>query len=111
MHLLIQLKNKGTVTEDENLHTQPREKRGPEGSLSMDEVLAQCVIFFLAGFETSATTISFALLELSLNQEIQDKLRQEINEVLKRHDENISYDAVMEMKYLDMIIHGKFFLQ
>lgn len=75
----------------------------------MDEILAQSALFFLAGFETSATAITFALLELALNQDVQDKLRNDITEVLEQHDGEITYEAIMDMKYLDMTIHGKFF--
>lgn len=110
MHLLIQLKNRGSVTDDDSLITKIGEKIATEGSFSMDEILAQSIVFFLAGFETSATTISFALLEMSLNQDIQDKLRKEINEVLQQHEGKISYEAVMEMKYLDMIVNGMYVL-
>ncbi|KAF7281449.1 hypothetical protein GWI33_004774 [Rhynchophorus ferrugineus] len=92
MHLLLQLKNGDNKSAD----TQ---------SLTNNELIAQCFVFFLAGFETSSTTITFALLELSSNQEIQDKLRKEINEVLDRHDGKITYDAMMEMKYLDMVVN------
>jgi cytochrome P450 family 6 len=49
--------------------------------------------------------MTFMSYELALNQDIQDKLRDEINEVLPRHKLETSYDAVMEMKYLDMIFN------
>lgn len=107
MHLLIQLKNRGAVTEDENL-LDPIQKLQSGTFLSMEEIIAQCILFFLGGFETSATTTTFALLEMSLNLEIQKKLRTEIETVLKKYDGQITYEAVSEMKYLDMIVHGKF---
>lgn len=75
--------------------------------VDMDELKGQCVLFFLAGFETSATTMTFMFYELARNQDIQDKLRKEINEVLLKHDNQISYEAVMSMKYLEMVMCGK----
>ena len=68
---------------------------------------AQCFIFFIAGFETSSSTLSYMLLELAQNQHIQDKLRQEIINVLENNDNVLTYDALKEMKYLDMVIAGK----
>ncbi|XP_023022392.2 probable cytochrome P450 6a23 [Leptinotarsa decemlineata] len=103
MHLLLQLKNRGKVTDDANI-TKEEEKNKGSDTLSFNEVAAQCLVFFIAGFETSATTMTFALLELSLNQDIQDRLRQEINMVLKKHDMQFTYDSVMEMKYLEKVI-------
>ncbi|XP_030745866.1 probable cytochrome P450 6a17 isoform X2 [Sitophilus oryzae] len=85
MNLLLQMKNN-------------------EDSITDDEIIAQCFIFFLAGFETSSTTMTFALLELAQNQDIQQKLREEIEKVLEKHDGKITYDAVAEMKYLDLVI-------
>lgn len=67
---------------------------------------AQAMVFFAAGFETSSTTISFALYELAIAPEVQEKLRTEILETLKRHNGQLSYDIVNEMKYLHMVIQG-----
>ncbi|KAF5308791.1 hypothetical protein FQR65_LT06024 [Abscondita terminalis] len=47
-----------------------------------DNVVAQASQFFAAGFETVSSTISFALYELSLNLDIQERLRTEINNKL-----------------------------
>ncbi|CAG9806336.1 unnamed protein product [Chironomus riparius] len=55
--------------------------------------------------ETSANALTFCTYELAINQDIQDRLRKEIQAVLKKHDEEITYDAIMEMKYLDMVIN------
>ena len=46
------------------------------------EIVAQCMIFFLAGYETTASTLSFMAHSLSLNPDIQKKLCQEIKDVL-----------------------------
>uniref|UniRef100_A0A182KDV4 Cytochrome P450 n=1 Tax=Anopheles christyi TaxID=43041 RepID=A0A182KDV4_9DIPT len=72
--------------------------------LTMDDIAAQAFVFFLAGFETSSTAMSFCLYELALNQELQDKARQNVTEVLKKYD-TISYEAVHEMKYIEMCIN------
>ncbi|KAJ8886076.1 hypothetical protein PR048_012282 [Dryococelus australis] len=70
-----------------------------------DDVMAsQCVIFFVAGFETSSTAMSFCLYELAKNPEVQDKLRQEIDIIIEHHDGIMTYDALHDMKYLDRVI-------
>ncbi|XP_043265139.1 probable cytochrome P450 6a14 [Colletes gigas] len=68
-----------------------------------DQLLtSQAFIFFLAGFETSSSTMSFVLYELAQNQHIQDKLRAEIREKSTQNGE-LTYNQVKEMKYLDAV--------
>lgn len=71
------------------------------------QIAAQVFVFFIAGFETSSTTASFALYELALNPDIQDTLRQDIDEVLEKHDGKVTYEALGEMTYLTQCIEGK----
>jgi cytochrome P450 family 6 len=78
-------------------------------TLSTKELAAHVFMFFGAGFETSASTMSFCLYELALNPDIQDRLRNEIDTVLKKHGDSVTYEGIQEMKYLDKIISGKAF--
>ena len=78
-------------------------------TLSAKEVAAQAFMFFAAGFETAATTISFCLYELALNPDIQDRLRNEIDTVLKKHGGSVTYEGIQEMSYLDKTISGNVF--
>ncbi|KAJ6221922.1 hypothetical protein RDWZM_000467 [Blomia tropicalis] len=43
-------------------------------TLTEDEIVAQCMIFFVAGFETTAATISHCIYQLMKNPSIQDRL-------------------------------------
>ncbi|XP_046482183.1 probable cytochrome P450 6a13 [Neodiprion pinetum] len=65
---------------------------------------AQAFVFFAAGFETSSTAISFCLHELAVNQDIQDRLRDEINETKAASDGEVTWDGLNSMKYLDMVV-------
>lgn len=82
-------------------------KNQKENKLTVNEIAAQAFIFFLAGFETSATTLTYALYELALNKEIQDRARHEIRAVLKKHNGQFTYDAMMEMTFVEQIISGE----
>ena len=53
---------------------------GGEGELSDEEIVANSILFLLAGFETTANALSFVSYLLALNPEIQEKLQAEIDE-------------------------------
>ncbi|XP_044255034.1 cytochrome P450 6A1-like [Tribolium madens] len=103
MHLLLQLKNRGFITDDENVIDDKGNVK--ENALTLNELSAQAFVFFLAGFETSSTTMTWALYELATNQDVQEKLRKDINNVLSKHDNKLTYDAMMEMTYMEKVIH------
>lgn len=100
MDLMIQLRNKD----------KPRgeEFEDMEG-LSIDEIVANCVLFFVAGFDTSANTAAFALHELSKHPDLQVRARKHINEVLGKHNGELTYEALQEMTYLEQILDGRIF--
>lgn len=50
--------------------------------------------------------MTMALYELAYRPEIQKKLREEINEISKRHDGKISYESLNDMQYLDQVVKG-----
>ena len=67
---------------------------------------AQLFVFFLAGFETSSSTMSNALYELALNPKIQETLRQEIHSEMERTGGTVEYDGIKNMKYLHKVFNG-----
>ncbi|XP_037972661.2 cytochrome P450 6B5 [Plutella xylostella] len=101
--LMLEQKQKGRMVGESIEH------RNIDGSpkivdMELDDMLitAQVFVFFGAGFETSSTTSSFTLHQLAFNPECQKKVQEEIDKVLARHDNKITYDAVKEMNYLEM---------
>jgi cytochrome P450 family 6 len=51
--------------------------------------------------------MSFALYELALHPEIQHRLREEILQVLSKHDGNLTYDGIHNISYMDMVVSGE----
>lgn len=68
--------------------------------------MAQCQFFFLAGFETTAATLSCAIYELALNPGVQEKLSNELSNKLDGLDRSSLeyYDTVMNLPYLEGVI-------
>ncbi|XP_041675561.1 cytochrome P450 6a8 isoform X1 [Drosophila eugracilis] len=95
MDMLIEMKNQKEVT---------LENGEVVKGLTIDEVLAQAFVFFIAGFETSSSTMGYALYELAKNPDIQNKVRAEVEEVLEQHDQKFTYECTKDLKYLNQVI-------
>ncbi|CAL1677690.1 unnamed protein product [Lasius platythorax] len=103
----IDYRNANNIVRHDFIDTLRELKKHPEklGDIELTDTLiaAQAFVFFAAGFETSSTTISNGLYELAINQEVQDKLREEINEEYIRHNGNFTYENIKKMNYLDKV--------
>lgn len=106
LDLVLQLKNKGRLT-DEIETTNGATEKSDSTKFTFEEAAAQVFVFYIAGFETSSTALQFALYELALHPDMQDKTREEINRVLAKHKGNLSYEAIYEMDYVGRVIDGK----
>ncbi|KAF7304522.1 hypothetical protein HMN09_00854800 [Mycena chlorophos] len=69
--------------------------------LSEEEVLGQIPAFFVAGHETTSTATSWALHALSLHQDVQQKLREEL---LSVGTDNPTLDELSALPYLEKVI-------
>ncbi|XP_047996585.1 cytochrome P450 6B5-like [Leguminivora glycinivorella] len=76
-----------------------------ETSLELtDEVIAaQAFSFYAGGYETSASTMGFLLYELALNPQIQDKVVAEIKDVVKKHNGELTLQAVSDLSYMGQV--------
>ncbi|XP_058056469.1 probable cytochrome P450 9f2 [Anopheles bellator] len=115
VHLLMQA-GKGTLRhQPEPEHEEPegfataRESAVGHGkapaALTEVEMVAQCLIFFVAGFDTTATCLTFLVYELAIAPDLQDRLYEEI---LRTHEaldgQSLTYDALQRMRFMDMVV-------
>lgn len=76
-----------------------------------DILLAQAAAFLSAGHETSSTTVSYLLYEVSKKPEIQKRMRVELKEKLQKNKGQVTYESIAhEFKYLDMVVNGMKYL-
>lgn len=95
LNLLITLKHE---TENSN-NTDVEEKKF---EFTDNLMIAQCFVFFVAGFETSSGTLTFALYEVAKNEKIQNKLFNEIDSVFQGNE--LTYERLQSMSYLDQVV-------
>ncbi|ETN64342.1 cytochrome P450 9b2 [Anopheles darlingi] len=81
-------------------------RRAHDRAWTDSELIAQAFIFFFAGYETVSWSISFALYELAIAEDIQRKLREEIDETeaTLAEGEVIGYEKLQSMRYMDMLV-------
>ncbi|GMT18690.1 hypothetical protein PFISCL1PPCAC_9987, partial [Pristionchus fissidentatus] len=75
-----------------------------EGSrrLVFDEVVSQCIIMLLAGFETTSNSLSYLTHFLANYPDVQQKMREEIERECK--GENVEYESLVNLKYTEAVI-------
>ncbi|KAH8810449.1 cytochrome P450 [Flagelloscypha sp. PMI_526] len=76
------------------------------GSLSMtkEEVASQMNVLLLAGYETTSISLTWALIELALNQDIQTQLREELQKFASEPTyEQLTSTSVLPI--LDSVVH------
>lgn len=71
-----------------------------------ENMAAQLFMFFSAGFETAGSGVTYCLLEIARNQDIQNELRNEIARVIELNDNKITFEAVQQMTYLTKFVDG-----
>ncbi|XP_042196880.1 cytochrome P450 3A8-like [Callorhinchus milii] len=72
-------------------------------ALTDAEISAQALIFIFAGYETTSNTLSHVSYYLATNPDVQTKLQQEVDETFP-NKATPTYDAVMQMEYMEMVI-------
>ncbi|XP_011263154.1 cytochrome P450 9e2 [Camponotus floridanus] len=100
-------------TRDENGIVRPdmlqlmMESRGKESKaeLSIEDMVSQAFIFFFGGFESTSTLMCFAAHEIAVNQDVQKKLQDEIDQVLEESNGKAPYEIVNNMEYMDAVIN------
>ncbi|CDS05134.1 hypothetical protein LRAMOSA07663 [Lichtheimia ramosa] len=74
-----------------------------EGRLSNDELLSNLCVFFLAGHDTTASALAYAIYYLAVNPDAQVKARNEALAVIG-NDPTPSLDQMRSLSYINMVI-------
>ncbi|XP_060116516.1 cytochrome P450 3A40-like [Heteronotia binoei] len=72
--------------------------------LTDKEIIAQAIIFIFAGYETTSSSLTFLSYCLATHPDVQQRLQDEIDEALP-DQASPTYDAILQMEYLDMVVN------
>ncbi|XP_046579188.1 cytochrome P450 3A29-like [Haliotis rubra] len=70
--------------------------------MSTDEMIGQAFMFFLAGYETTASTLQYVAYILATHPDVQQKMSEEIDSVLG--DKEPDYDSIHNLVYMDLVV-------
>ena len=69
-------------------------------------IVSTAMVFLIAGYDTTGSTMAMAAYELAMNPEIQDRLMEEIEEEVEKADgADLDYTTLQNMPYLDAVLH------
>lgn len=104
---LIELREAGKINEDDDLWSTETETTEFK-SMSIEQCAAQVFLFYVAGFDSSASLVSFCLYELASNQELMKRLQCDIDKALERHNGTLTYECMQDIPLLELCVKGKF---
>lgn len=78
----------------------------PKPTVTNEDIASQALLFFFAGFDSVSSLICYMAHELAVNPEVQAKLLHEVDETREKFQGNVTYEALMNMKYMDMVVSG-----
>ncbi|KAF5287154.1 hypothetical protein FQA39_LY16032 [Lamprigera yunnana] len=115
LHLLLEAQNKNIKYEEKvdvsetgfaTIKESELEKMQENQEYDIDDetLAAQVLILIFAGSDTISNLMSFVLYELAINPDVQEKLRNEVNDAMEKCNYELTYETLMDMKYLDMVI-------
>ncbi|XP_050353000.1 cytochrome P450 6B2-like [Nymphalis io] len=91
------------ITGDSFSNNQTNDKKIERIEVNEDLLVAQCTLFFAAGFETTSSTINYLLYELAKNKQAQERLIEEVDAYFKKHGD-IKYECITELPYIEACI-------
>ena len=71
-------------------------------------LIANALMLFFSGFDTQAITISMMFHNLVWNEDVQNKLINEVDDALEASGGKITYDLIASLKYTDMVFKEAF---
>jgi cytochrome P450 len=72
------------------------------GEITREELFGELVGFFIAGHETTSSTLTFAIMEICQNEEVQSKLFDVLQHIPL--DDETTLDQIQRCEYLDWVV-------
>ncbi|XP_046964170.1 uncharacterized protein LOC124533044 [Vanessa cardui] len=101
--LILSWEKQQYITGDGFSNDDGNERKTKKIEVNEELLVAQCILFFAAGYETTSTTINYLLYELSKNKDAQEKVIEEVDAYFNKHGA-IKYECVNELPYIEACV-------
>ena len=81
-----------------------KKKQGQVATMTDDMIAQTGMQFFLDGYHTVNSVLKFCFFFLAINQDVQEKALQEVEEFSEKHGNQVNSENIDELKYLDQIL-------
>ncbi|KAJ3641253.1 hypothetical protein Zmor_027767 [Zophobas morio] len=102
---VLQYREENNVVRNDYLHVVSQLKQTEDFKFTDEDVTAHAAGFFGEGYETSSILMSFVLFELAANLHVQEKLREEVRRVYEENGNELPYEVLQALPYLDGVIN------
>lgn len=72
--------------------------------MSFEQIAASVFVFYIAGSESSTSTVAYTMYELTQNVEIMKRAQKDIKDTLNKFNGEITYESINEMKFIDLCV-------
>ncbi|XP_063916556.1 cytochrome P450 9e2-like [Zophobas morio] len=115
IHLLLEARKNGLKHEETELLQDTgfataaesefnKNPKNAKAEITDEDITSQALIFFFAGFDAVSSLMSFMSHELAVNPDVQTRLIEEVDATLEACEGKLTYEALLGMKYLDMVV-------
>ncbi|XP_012226589.1 cytochrome P450 6a2-like [Linepithema humile] len=101
---LIEQRRTDKIPRNDFLHLMVELEKLEGDKFDLEIIASHALSFVVDGYETSSTVMSFVVYQLATHSEVQEKLREEIVSVLNKYNDEITYEGLKEMTYMDQIL-------
>lgn len=102
---LTQLRNAGSLNVDE---TEWKVKENVLKDITLEQCAAQIFLFYVAGYNTSSSIISYSLWELARQPKLLKRVQNEVDAALEKHKGVINGETIAEMDFLELCVKGAY---
>lgn len=102
---LMEQRRKDGIPRNDFFHLMAELERTEGDKFDIEMLTGNAMSFFIDGYETSSTVMSFVGFDLASYPEIQKKLREEVISVLSKYNGEITYEGLREMTYMDQVFN------